>query len=242
LRILSCVRKKTPDSGIRVVKLIRLFSVVLCLVTGGCWSALNWTPEQYVVRQGDTLYSIAFDYRLDQRDLAAWNRLGDRSVIYPGQKLKLTGPVSAGQPVKSSGSPASVRSSTPPAPAKSVATWKWPTDGKIIAAYGTSSKTKSGVQIGGRNGQPVRAAASGTVVYSGSGLAGYGQLLIVKHNENYLSAYGHNDSLLVAEGEPVNIGQQIAKMGMGPGRRAMLHFEIRRDGQPVDPVRYLPRR
>jgi len=194
------------------------------------------------VRQGDTLYSIAFDYRLDQRDLAAWNRLGDRSVIYPGQKLKLTGPVSTGQPVKSSGSTAPVRSSTPPAPVKSVATWKWPTDGKIIAAYGASSKTKSGVQIGGRDGQPVRAAASGTVVYSGSGLAGYGPLLIVKHNENYLSAYGHNASLLVAEGERVNIGQQIAKMGMGPGQRAMLHFEIRRDGQPVDPVRYLPRR
>jgi lipoprotein NlpD len=88
----------------------------------------------------------------------------------------------------------------------------------------------------------VRAAAGGQVVYSGSGLTGYGQLLIVKHNENYLSAYGHNGSLLVSEGEHVNIGQQIAKMGLGPGRRAMLHFEIRRDGAPVDPVRYLPRR
>jgi lipoprotein NlpD len=195
------------------------------------------------VRSGDTLYSIAFDYRLDQRDLAAWNRLGKGSVIYPGQSMKLTGPASAGQRVKTSGSStAAPPTSSTSIPATPVATWKWPTDGKILAAYGSSSKTKSGMQIAGRQGQPVRAAASGKVVYAGSGLAGYGPLLIVKHNDNYLSAYGHNGSLLVGEGERVNIGQQIAKMGTGPGQRAMLHFEIRRDGQPVNPAGYLPRR
>ena len=222
----------------------RLVCVALCLVITGCGSALNWTPEHYVVRSGDTLYSIAFGYRLDQRDLAAWNRLGDGSVIYPGQKLKLTGPASAGPRAKSSGSASAGSSSSPPALKQSrpVAAWQWPTDGTVIAAYGSSSKTKSGVQIGGRSGQSVVAAAGGKVVYSGSGLAGYGQLLIVTHNENYLSAYGHNGSLLVSEGERVSIGQKIAKMGLGPGRRAMLHFEIRRDGEPVDPVRYLPRK
>ena len=86
------------------------------------------------------------------------------------------------------------------------------------------------------------AAAAGEVVYSGSGLVGYGQLLIIKHNESYLSAYGHNDALLVEEGQRVNSGQRIARMGQGPGQRSMLHFEIRRNGQPVDPIRYLPRR
>jgi lipoprotein NlpD len=238
------VHKKTSGPEIRVVKWLHLIYVALCLVATGCGSALNWTPEHYVVRPGDTLYSISFDYRIDQRDLVAWNRLGGGSVIYVGQKLRLTGPANKGQPANTSGSASSGRSS--PSPVRKtptpVAVWRWPTDGAVIAAYGSSSKTKSGVQIGGRNGQPVRAAAGGEVVYSGSGLAGYGQLLIVKHNENYLSAYGHNDSLLVSEGERVNIGQQIAKMGMGPGRRAMLHFEIRHDGAPVDPVRYLPSR
>jgi lipoprotein NlpD len=220
----------------------RLAWIALCLVVTGCAGALNWTPDEYTVRSGDTLYSIAFGYRLDQRDLAAWNRLGAASVIYPGQKLKLTGPARSSQQVNSSGSKTQGRSATAATrPAQPVATWKWPTDGKIIAAFGATSKTKSGVQIGGREGQAVRAAASGKIVYAGSGLAGYGQLLIVKHNENYLSAYGHNGSLLVGEGAQVRIGQQLANMGTGPGRRPMLHFEIRRDGNPVDPVRYLPR-
>jgi lipoprotein NlpD len=244
LRISFFVHKKTSGPEIRVVKLLHLIYVALFLVATGCGSALNWTPEHYVVRPGDTLYSISFDYRLDQRDLVAWNRLGDGSVIYVGQKLRLTGPANKGRQANTSGSASSGRSSPSPVrkTARPVAVWQWPTDGAVIGAYGSSSKTKSGVQIGGRNGQPVRAAAGGEVVYSGSGLAGYGQLLIVKHNENYLSAYGHNDSLLVSEGERVNIGQQIAKMGMGPGRRAMLHFEIRRDGAPVDPASYLPPR
>lgn len=239
-----CALNNSSGPGTRVLKLQHLIYVAVCLAAAGCGSALNWTPEYYVVRSGDTLYSISFGYRLDQRDLVAWNRLGDGSVIYPGQKLKLTGPAQAGQQAKSSGSGSSGRSSSSPVQKQTrpVALWQWPTNGTVIAAYGSSSKTKSGVQIGGRNGQPVRAAAGGQVVYSGSGLTGYGQLLIVKHNENYLSAYGHNGSLLVSEGEHVNIGQQIAKMGLGPGRRAMLHFEIRRDGAPVDPVRYLPRR
>ena len=94
--------------------------------------------------------------------------------------------------------------------------------------------------IAGKSGQPVRAAASGRVVYSGSGLIGYGQLIIVKHNNTYLSAYGHNASLLVKEGEAINKGQRIATMGEGPGQGPRLHFEIRRNGKPVDPRQYLP--
>jgi lipoprotein NlpD len=197
------------------------------------------------VESGDTLYSIAFSYRIDQRDLAAWNKLGSGTMIYPGQKLKLRGSAGAGSKGGAGSSSASRSSSksgstVSAATAKPVAAWEWPTDGKVVSNYRASSKTQSGIQIGGKRGQPVRAAAGGKVVYSGSGLPGYGQLLIIKHNTDYLSAYGHNDSLTVSEGDTVKIGQPIARMGNGPGRRPVLHFEIRIDGQPVDPTRYLP--
>ena len=227
-----------------VVKPRRFAAVALFLIVAGCSSALHWTPEYHVVQRGDTLYSIAFGYQLDQRDVAAWNGLGNGSVIYPGQKIRLTGPSGSDRQARSSGTrPARGASPTvrakPPVP---VSAWQWPTDGEVVAAYGSSSKTRSGMQIGGRRGQPVRAAAGGQVVYAGSGLVSYGQLLIIKHNQDYLSAYGHNDSLAVAEGDRVSIGQQIARMGLGPGPRPLLHFEIRRYGKPVNPLAYLPRR
>ncbi len=110
------------------------------------------------------------------------------------------------------------------------------------ARFGATAKTQSGVQIGGRLGQPVRAAASGDVVYAGGGLPGYGQLLIIKHDDTWLSAYGHNEELLVREGQGVRQGQEIARMGRGPGGQPMLHFEIRRNGAPLDPLRLLPQR
>ena len=209
---------------------------MLCLLAVGCESALRWSPEYYVVQPGDTLYSIAFGYRIDQRDLAAWNNLGSGSLIRTGQRLKMTG--SAMDHRQATAKSSSVASTQ----AKPVATWQWPTDGAVISGYGASSKTQSGIQIGGRRGQTVRAAAPGEIVYSGSGLPGYGQLLIIKHNANYLSAYGHNDSLEVNEGDQVEMGQRIARMGNGPGRRPLLHFEIRRNGKPVNPVKYLPSR
>lgn len=218
--------------------------MLLCLVIVGCSGALRWTPEYYVVRPGDTLYSIAFDYRIDQRDLITWNKLGDGSVILPGQKLKMTGPAGAGQRSGAASASAARRSASSAGSSqpKPVAAWQWPTDGTVVAAYGATAKTQSGIQIAGRWGQAVRAAAGGVIVYSGSGLVSYGQLLIIKHNEDYLSAYGHNDSLIVAEGDRVEIGQRIARMGNGPHQRPLLHFEIRRYGQPVNPVKYLPRR
>jgi lipoprotein NlpD len=117
----------------------------------------------------------------------------------------------------------------------------------VLSRYGDSPLTASGIQIGGRVGDPVRAAAGGQVVYSGSGLIGYGELLIIKHSDNWLTAYGYNQVRLVAEGVRVTAGQQIALMGEGPmpggsTRRAMLHFEIRRIGQPLDPLTMLPAR
>lgn len=112
----------------------------------------------------------------------------------------------------------------------------------MIRRYDHKGDGKKGIAIGGISGSPVRAAAAGKVVYAGSGLVGYGRLIIVKHNKSFLSAYGHNQNLAVKEGDWVKRGQQIASMGNSGTSRTMLHFEIRRYGKPVDPLRYLPRR
>jgi len=119
--------------------------------------------------------------------------------------------------------------------------WHWPTDGSVRNRFDPSSG-KKGLDIEGRMGQPVLAAASGKVVYSGDGLIGYGNLVIIKHDDTYLSAYGHNRRLLVKEGNEVKQGQKIAEMGDSGKQGVILHFEIRRDGKPVDPLRYLPKR
>jgi len=110
----------------------------------------------------------------------------------------------------------------------------WPTSGRVVARFEGGSSVNTGITIAGRAGQPVIAAASGRVVYSGGGLIGYGQLIILKHNDTYLSAYGYNASLLVKEGDTIRKGQRIATMGEGPGQKPRLHFEIRRNGKPVE--------
>ena len=118
--------------------------------------------------------------------------------------------------------------------------WSWPAKGRILKGFSASSEGKKGVDIGGSEGQTVIAAADGKIVYSGSGLRGYGQLIIIEHNKKYLSAYAHNSVLRAKEGDRVTRGQPIAEMGKTGTSRVMLHFEIRRDGKAVDPVRYLP--
>lgn len=189
--------------------------------------------RRYIVRPGDTLYSIAFRFSVDHRQLAAWNNLRNATLIYPGQELRLTPPP---------GRPASTR----PAPSASAPTrtdWHWPTAGQVVSRFSAAGKTtQTGVLISGQRGQPVIAAAAGEVVYSGSGLKGYGKLIIIRHDATYLSAYGHNAALLVAEGDRVVRGQKIATMGETAAKRPRLHFEIRRDGKPVDPVALLPAR
>ncbi|PWT73064.1 MAG: hypothetical protein C5B46_05935 [Proteobacteria bacterium] len=120
-----------------------------------------------------------------------------------------------------------------------VVQWVWPAAGKLIHGFNQGSNPK-GVAIGGAAGQAVNASASGKVVYSGSGLRGYGKLIIIKHNNEYLSVYAHNRQLLVREGERVAKGQRIAEMGNSDSDRIELHFEIRRFGKPVDPLKYLP--
>ena len=210
-----------------------------------CGPKTRWdhTPrDQHIVRSGETLFTIAWRYGEDHRDLARWNKLGDGSLIYPGQLIRLMPPSGerrASSP--SSAKPAGSRPA-PPIPTQPVPQWSWPAVGKVAVEYGDRPGTGTGILIDGSIGRPIKAAAAGTVVYSGSGLIGYGELIIVKHNDTYLSAYGHNASLLVKEGQAIKKGQRIATMGEGPGGRPRLHFEIRRNGKPVNPRQYLPAR
>jgi len=215
----------------------------LCLQIGACGST-RWdqTPrDEHVVRSGETLFTIAWRYGKDYRDLARWNRLGNGALIYPGQVLRLTPPSGAAARSKPRASgkkprPLPAIPTVPPPP------WIWPTAGRVVVQFGDRPGSGTGILIAGKMKQPVQAAADGRVVYAGGGLIGYGKLIIVKHNDTYLSAYGHNASLLVKEGDSVKKGQRIATMGEGPGRKPRLHFEIRRNGKPVNPRQYLPAR
>lgn len=128
-----------------------------------------------------------------------------------------------------------------PARAVSGVNWRWPADGSLVSRF-QSGDAIPGIEIAGKQGDPVRAAADGVVVYSGNGLVGYGELVIIKHNDSFLSAYGHNSKRLVKEGQRVSAGQQIAEMGSTGASRTELEFQIRKDGNPVDPLGYLPAR
>jgi len=223
---------------------ILLLSVLL--VVAGCGSGSSWDtqPGEHYVRRGETLFSIAWRYGKDAGDLARWNQLGDGSLIYPGQKIRLTAPpgyaTGTAKPSTKPGKPAA--KPLPPVPTQAPPPWSWPTTGQVSVPFGGKPGTGTGILIDGKPGQAITAAASGTVVYAGSGLIGYGQLIILKHNDTYLSAYGYNASLLVKEGQGISKGQRIATMGEGPERKPRLHFEIRRNGKPVDPRQYLPAR
>ncbi len=221
------------------------------------------TPDGYYrVRKGDTLHAIAFNFGLDWRDIAAWNGIRSPYTIYPDQKLKLSGPARSAAttaPARPSGTASTRENPAPstatrqpapaPAPSRSKTpassdpgAWSWPTDGRIVSRYRANDPARNGIEIGGKEGQSVRAAAAGEVVYSGSGLIGYGELIIVKHSERYLSAYAHNRKRLVKEGQRVKAGERIAEMGRNDRNKAILHFEIRLNGSPRDPLDYLPRR
>jgi len=207
-------------------------------------------PGWYTVRPSDTLYSIAWRYGLDYKQLAQWNGISINEPIFPGQRLQLIRPaddeVATRKPAVETGatelpkpeaSPAVVTRDDGPDPE----TWLWPTDGRPLNTFRASELDRRGIDIAGEHGQPVRAVADGRVVYSGNGLAGYGNLIIIKHSDTFLSAYAYCQERLVQEGASVKAGELVAKMGRHDNQ-AKLHFEIRRNGKPVDPMKYLPDR
>lgn len=210
-----------------------------------CFAACSSSPPKpppgarYVVRSGDTLYRIATRHGLDYRDVARWNGIGRDYRIYPGQVLRLSPSTRAS--ASSSVRSASTRTVPPKAPAAPQIPWQWPVDGGTVTLT-QRPNGGHGLTITGRLGQDIRAASSGRVVYLGTGLLGYGQLLIIKHDDTYLSAYGHTQRVTVKEGDAVSIGQRIATMGAGPQGTPMLYFEIRSNGTPGNPLLLLPKR
>ncbi len=225
-------------------RLLAAVSATVVVLVAGCGTPYRKPDSHtYTVRSGDTVYSIAWRHGVDYRDLARWNKLPGDYRIYPGQVLKLRGPAGTPRPAQSAAAKTGAPASKPPAPpaAEDVAVWLWPTDGEIAAVRHAPTESQ-GLTISGHEGQAVRATAAGKVVYTGSGLRGFGNLLIIKHSNVFLSAYGHNRELKVKEGDQVAAGQQVAEMGLGPGQAPMLYFEIRYNGRPVDPRWYLPPR
>ena len=201
--------------------------------------------EIYTVTKGDTLYSIAFRNGLDYHDLADWNGIGRDYTIHLGQRLRLTAPGSPLAPPADAGSvqpvaPAAPGIAMPDTAPSGGGEWEWPTRGAVIRSY--TAEGNKGIDIGGEPGQLVIASRGGRVVYSGAALKGYGELIILKHDDQYLSAYGYNRRRLVNEGDTVGAGQPIAELGIGPEQKPLLHFEIRDRGRPVDPSALLQRR
>ena len=202
------------------------------------------------VKAGETLYSIAFEYGRDHRDVARWNRIPRPYTIYPKQRLRVVPISSDRQKVKYKKHSSRKTATIKQAPVKdetsyvsnSKLKWSWPTQGKVVSTFSIRDPGRRGIDIVGRKGQPVKAAAAGRVVYRGNGLRGYGNLIIIKHNETYFSAYAHTEDVVVNENEKVKLGQQIADMGNTSSVKTKLHFEIRRNGKPVNPMRYLPKR
>lgn len=224
-------------------------------------------PGYYTVKPGDTLIRIALENGQNWRDVVRWNGIENPNLIEVGQVLRMVAPGVDAAAVAARGVaaskvevrpldgkpaaavPATAAASTPAAAASAAQpprdsddepAWAWPASGAVLAGFDESRQ--KGLAIAGKAGDPVLAAADGRVVYAGAGLRGYGNLVIVKHNNTYLTAYAHNQTLLVKEDQAVRRGQKIAEMGSSDAERVQLHFEIRRQGKPVDPSRLLPAR
>ncbi len=214
------------------------------------WHQSRASSSDYVAREGDTIYSVAWSFGLDYRALAAANHLSRPYVLSAGQRLVMTiAPVGQPQnlsahsvgPIAIANHPAPIASETVSQPHYHLSShhWQRPAQGHVIQGFSTKPSGHPGISIAGRFASPIRAASDGVVVYSGDGVRGYGNLIIIKHNNSYLSAYGFNERNLVSVGDRVHAGQVIARMGKNDGGRTLLYFEIRRDGVPVNPLGFL---
>ncbi|OYU30774.1 MAG: peptidase M23 [Comamonadaceae bacterium PBBC2] len=211
-------------------------------------------PGYYTVQRGETLTRIGLDNGQSWRDLARWNNLSNPDLIEAGQVLRVAPPGAAVEaqgvvvrPVTAGGESSPTVSAAKPATAPAATAvadeglgFIWPSNGSLIGGF-DEAKNK-GLDIAGKAGDPVLASADGQVVYAGAGLRGYGNLIILKHNNTFLTAYAHNQKLLVKEDQKVRKGEKIAEMGSTDSDRVKLHFEVRRQGKPVDPAKFLPAR
>lgn len=219
------------------------------------------------VQKNDTLYSIARREGFTHHQIARWNHLKAPYLLKPGQKLRLSPSMNAmGQTaqqnsqavvkplvqstvkakplvntVNKTTTQTTVNSASNNVLPTRVDKWRWPVKGRVVKTYKANKTSRKGIGISGKPGQSINAAAGGTVVYSGNGLINYGNLIIIKHSHSFLSAYAHNKSLLVKEGDSVKPGQAIARIGQNRAGKSQLHFEIRRNGKPVNPLNYLPK-
>lgn len=225
----------------------------MCLIIGlalsGCAgnssnSEGSYSGSVYTVKRGDTLSRISRMTGTSVQDLARLNGISPPYTIEVGQKLKVNGSSSSGSKKSTASKTAKVtpsaavpQSSWPPVGQRC---WRWPASGKVVMPYSTADGGNKGIDIAGSRGQPVYAAGSGKVVYVGNQLRGYGNLIMIKHDENYITAYAHNDTLLVNNGQNVKIGQKIATMGNSDADSVKLHFQIRYRATAIDPQRYLP--
>ena len=267
----------------RRILLALLVAFWLPLLFGGCSGKIaapvygwNWqgpTPAGfYLVRDGDSLGTVAQRLGISTRKLVTWNGLKRPYTIYADTLLRVEPPDSSGakpkpeQPARTAAAPSRKRETaarphhdTDPqsvAPTTKTAdqdapgrrreqsgiVWEWPLNGRLIQGFKASDRARQGIRISGRAGEQVSACADGQVVYSGGGLKSYGNLIIIKHNDNYLSAYGFSRSLFVQEGDRVKRGQAVAEVGQSAEGTHLLHFEVRRHGTAVDPLAYLPPR
>lgn len=219
----------------------------LAPVVEGTWSSAGPAPRYYRVRAGDTLYSIAFRYDQDYRRLAAMNHMASPYMVKVGQVISLRGSSNSAtrsRPMLYTAPPISqqwhsVPPSSPTRPYLSNTThWLWPARGPILSGFAPGLGRK-GIDIAGKRGQTILAAANGTVAYAGDGLPGYGNLILIQHPKQLLSAYGYNSKNLVRAGQTVHAGQAIAIIGASPQRRYATHFEVRKAGRPVNPIYFL---
>ena len=224
--------------------------LAMAMLLGGCRGLPPEYPAGkqgvYVVEKSDTLYSVSFRYGLDYKSLARINHIRPPYTIYVGQTLKLRGSKKIAAKDSGPSSAGKTKSTWPykrvvkAPPAVQVSGWQWPLSGEVIAGFSLSPPLNKGIDIAGRKGEKVAAAADGVVVYAGGNLRGYGKLVIIKHNDSFLSAYGNNSAMLVKEGDRIKAGGSIARVGNNASGTEMLHFEIRRGGKPVNPCHYLP--